>query len=300
MSGSFNSTGILTNGGKACDLDDIESIMNLKILNLSILIIPLSTGKPVFYLRFFGKLLQQFIHPMILSPTASHIAIYLSLEDGYNIIMEYGQYFSEKSEIRNTGLFSTNSGISNSSNEIKRNNENDFKYYYINKDGVRLTVLHSSYLDSLCERRDLSYAYKCLDILAANFYKIPYEEYFADQTMKNFPFYIYEFKIIHCYINNEMKLKDLCKEFQNDNWVANKYNFITHNCQHFSAEVIKILKAERMFDKDKVRMREKEILPNCIIKNLWENEKLSTINTIGRIPVIGLFYDLYYAYPYYQ
>jgi len=55
-----------------------------------------------------------------------------------------------------------------------------------------------------------------------------------------------------------------------------------------------------MFDKDKVRMREKEILPNYIIKNLWENEKLSKINTIGRIPVIGLFYDLYYAYPYYQ
>ena len=106
MSGSFNSTGILTNGGKAYDLDDIESIMNLKILNLSILVIPLSTGRFVFCLRSLGKLLQQFIHPKILSPTASHIAIYLSIENGYNIIMEYGQYCSEKSEIRNTDLFS--------------------------------------------------------------------------------------------------------------------------------------------------------------------------------------------------
>ena len=40
---------------------------------------------------------------------------------------------------------------------------------------------------------------------------------------------------------------------------------MTHNCQHFAAEVIKILKAKRIHDIDKVRTKEKEKLPNCII-----------------------------------
>ena len=34
-------------------------------------------------------------------------------------------------------------------------------------------------------------------------------------------------------------------------------------------------------------------MPNCIISALWDNEKLSVTNTIGRIPIIGVFYVFY-------
>ena len=68
---------------------------------------------------------------------------------------------------------------------------------------------------------------------------------------------------------------------------------MTHNCQNFADEVIKILKAKRIHDIDKVRTKEKEKLPNCIISTLWDNEELSKINTLGRIPIFGYFYDFY-------
>ena len=72
------------------------------------------------------------------------------------------------------------------------------------------------------------------------------------------------------------------------------YNALTHNCQHFGAEIIKILKAERIGEFFKLRTREKLILPNCIINAFWENEELSMANTLGRIPIFGFFYDVGY------
>ena len=41
-------------------------------------------------------------------------------------------------------------------------------------------------------------------------------------------------------------------------------------------------------------MNEKYLLQNCLIKALWENENLSMTNTLGRIPIIGLFHDIVY------
>ena len=35
------------------------------------------------------------------------------------------------------------------------------------------------------------------------------------------------------------------------------------------------------------------VLPNCIISVLWDNEKLSIINIIGRIPIIGMGFDFF-------
>ena len=40
---------------------------------------------------------------------------------------------------------------------------------------------------------------------------------------------------------------------------------------------------------DKVRVAEKFLLPNCIIKALWHNEDLSITNTLRRISVFGFF-----------
>ena len=58
---------------------------------------------------------------------------------------------------------------------------------------------------------------------------------------------------------------------------------------------MKFLKAERINEKDKTRMKEKYALPNCIINALTEKEKISTINKIGRIPIVGLVFDLFIA-----
>ena len=60
-------------------------------------------------------------------------------------------------------------------------------------------------------------------------------------------------------------------------------------CQDFGAEIVKILKAIRINEEDKIRLKEKMILPNCLINALSENENSSTINKIGKIPVFGFF-----------
>ena len=91
---------------------------------------------------------------------------------------------------------------------------------------------------------------------------------------------------------NKITLRELINNFRGKNWEAKDYNVLTHNCQDFANEIIKILKAVRIHDYDKIRTREKGILPNCIISTLWDNEKLSAINTLGRIPVFGLFFDV--------
>ena len=50
-----------------------------------------------------------------------------------------------------------------------------------------------------------------------------------------------------------------------------------------------------MNEKDKIRINEKKALPNCLIKALTNNEESSTINTLGRIPIFGLFFDVFVA-----
>lgn len=85
--------------------------------------------------------MQQGIHPAIFSPTLSHIAIQLNLENEYIAILEYGQYYSKESDaIRNTGFFSSSSDSSNSKKQ-PRTVKNNLRYWYINKDGARLTVI---------------------------------------------------------------------------------------------------------------------------------------------------------------
>ena len=65
-----------------------------------------------------------------------------------------------------------------------------------------------------------------------------------------------------------------------------------HNCQIFSKEVIKILKAVRKKAYDKIRIVEKDKIPSVISSQLWRNEKLSITNTLGRIPIFGFFHDI--------
>ena len=95
-----------------------------------------------------------------------------------------------------------------------------------------------------------------------------------------------------CDINNKITLRELCNNFKSGNWSAKSFDVATHNSQTFAAEIIKILKAVRKYEYDKIRTNEKLALPNCLIKALWDNEDLSMTNTLGRIPIFGLFHDL--------
>ena len=97
-----------------------------------------------------------------------------------------------------------------------------------------------------------------------------------------------------------MTLKELTNEFLGDLWEAKKYNLASHNCQDFAVEVVKICEAVRINEEDKIRINEKRALPNCLIEALSKNEGYSKVNSLGRIPIFGLFFDLFAAHKYIQ
>ena len=82
------------------------------------------------------------------------------------------------------------------------------------------------------------------------------------------------------------------QSFKKEKWKAKNYCVLSNNCQEFAAEIIRILKAVRIDERTKVITVEKMILPNKLIKVLWDNEDWSVMNTIGRIPIINFLYDL--------
>ena len=195
MSGKIVSCGTLTNNGRKLSERDIREILDLKIKESSILIIPLKHNSLLSSARLFGRqLIQDFIHPAI-SFTLSHIAIQLTLERDYYIIMEYGPYYSEESEIneiRNSSIFSSFSESLNSSQNPKTQ-FNNLNYYYINKDGARLTIIPIQILDFIEQKfnsvfnfeRPLSnvlnkrslYSSYCLIVLICNHFGISLEQY---------------------------------------------------------------------------------------------------------------------------
>ena len=274
------SSGILANKGYFLD---IQNDLQNKIKNIIIHNIPLSTSNSMTVLKTIGKITSPLIHSAF-TPTLSHIAIQLNLEDSdFIYIIEYGAYFSKDSQ-------------------EPRKDKYTYDYYYINKDGVRISRLSYNNLESYAAYRILS-DFTCSElkvrvnelktkiisgIIAEELYnKTEYEKNLLEKITND----IYR---IECDIKNKITLKELCNNFENENWRAQKYDVITHNSQTFAAEIIKILKAIRMHEADKIRVNEKRILPNCLIKALMNNEDLSLKNTLGRIPIFGLFHDLAY------
>ena len=305
MSGSFTSTGSLNSlrsKNSKISEKEIEKILGLKIIELSIQIIPLKKNSGFSFFRNFGRAIQTFIHPAIISPTLSHIAIQLTLERDYIVIIEYGQYYSEKSKIENTSIFASCSDSLNTS-QNPRTEFNKLTYYYINKDGVRLTIIPIKIiflleLINLYEDMILvgvgglrgRISFFSLSIMICNHYGISFEEFIRKRDKLSS---VKDYRYVECDINNKISLRELCNKFKGPNWEAKNYNVANHNCQDFASEVIKILKAIRIHDKDKVRTMEKYLLPNCIISALWDNEELSAINSIGRIPIIGFGFDFF-------
>ena len=282
MSGSLISTGMLTNEGN--NILDIKDDLDHKIKNIIIHNIPLSTSKSVTALRTIGKFISPLVHSA-LTPTLSHIAIQLNLEaSNYVYIIEYGQYYSKDTCLKN---------------KEPRKSTNKYDYYYINVDGARLTRLTYKHFELLVDFLIFLGKGKAKDNLEEMKPEIIScmiaEEYYGDVKDKTLIQKIYnDFCRVECDIKNKITLRELCDNFKNEKWLAKKYNVATHNCQDFATEIIKILKAVRKNEVDKVRTNEKLFLPNSLIKALWHNEDLSLVNTLGRIPVFGLFYDLGY------
>ena len=266
----------------------LKEMMNLRIKSISIHTIPLSF-EIISVIKNFAKIFFQPIWPSILSPTLSHIAVQLNLENDKDIlIMEYGPYSPEDSAINNK-LSNFSQIIDPSNNHSKKIDKN--KYIYINKDGARIKKIDNKYFKNgnpIYESRD-NISKIVSKIIATDYFGISMEE-LKENIISNF----FEFISIDCDIKNKIFLKDLYEKFKDKKWESKKYDPINHNCQDFATEIIKILEAIRINLKDKLRINETYFLPNCIISALWDNEQLSLINTIGRIPFIGLYFDLLY------
>lgn len=298
MSGSLISTGNLTNDGSK-NLD-IESYLKARIKDLTIHIIPISTSTSFKYFWNITGLLKSIV-PMVINPSLSHVAIQLNLEDSKDVlIIEYGQYLTEESDLTKSIVVS---GSSNSSNEPRKvYNENI--YYYVNKDGVRITIFTYEQLLSMTKSNlnEKNLSTFISQIIASQYYGITWNEYikkqflsFFEDSIGLFPGVI-PFDSVDCDIQNKLSIKELIENFKGEKWLAQKYNVISHNCQDFAQNVIKILKAVRNKKYDKIRIVEKGKLPGKISFQLWKNEKLSITNTLGRIPVFGFFHDLIAKY----
>ena len=286
MSGSYISTGLLTNNG--LNQLSIDKYLNKNIKGLTIHVIPLFTNKIFLNTQIILRFLKFFV-PLIYNPSLSHIAIQLDLENSEDVlIIEYGQYLTE--DYLNKNYISNSSG---SSNNLKRENKNENIYYYINKDGARITIFTAEYL-----KKFESYIsdFVISRLIACQYYKISYEDY-KNFLSKKF-FGELNFVKVTCEVINRITIKELIYHFKEEKWEAKNYIINYHDCQSFASEIIKILKAVRKNEEDKIRCIEKVELPDCIIRSLWKNEPLSLLNTLGRIPIFGFFHDLYKSFKY--
>ena len=290
MSGSVISSGVITYNLEKPS--EINRLNKLKIESLSIQVLPLTTNQIINGLRYIGKLLQPFIHP-IFTPTICHVAIQLNMENNEDIIiMEYGQYYPKvydrnrgfSSFINSVAQFESMASLESINHPFREDAKNTF--WYINKDGVRLSKVNNDYFNGKDQNKE-KVSDKVKKIIASHHYGLS-----IDDLEKNHLLDITEFYNIDCEIQNKITLEELCECFKGEEWEAYNYNFSSNNCQKFAANVVKILKAVRKYEKDKIRMFEKMVLPNCVIGALWDNEELSLSNTLGRIPVVGFIHDL--------
>ena len=175
MSGQFISSRLLTNNGlKELDINDY---LNSKIKDISIHVIPLPIEKTFSTFQMIGSYIKIFT-PMIINPISlTHVAIQLNLEISEDIlIIEYGNYLTQDNNLKKSQILSSNS--SNSSNE-PRKNENENIYYYINKNGARITIFSSEKLKKI--DKNGYYSNNISDLIsyliASQYYNISHEEF---------------------------------------------------------------------------------------------------------------------------
>ena len=92
-------------------------------------------------------------------------------------------------------------------------------YYFINKDGARLTIYDNSLLSKLdkdfniqsCQRKEISRL--SLTIMASKYYGIKYEEFFIEAKNRDSSRY---YSYIECDIENKINVEDLCNKFKGE------------------------------------------------------------------------------------
>ena len=205
MSGLFKSTGMLTNEG--IENLDIHEYLNSVIEDLVIHVIPLSTSTSISNLRIIGGFAKTFI-PSIYHPSLTHIAIQLNLKDCKDVfIIEYGQYLTQNSG-RNKSIFDNFS----SSKETRTSNNDNF-YYYINKDGARITRFEDNYLKNYNET---NVPKLITNLIACQHYQISYSELLSKNDKDEFRFeeMYNNFYRVECYVKNKIKFKELIEYFE--------------------------------------------------------------------------------------
>ena len=227
-----------------------QKLYAIKIKDIVIHSVPLPTNKTGNFISSVGNFFKKITS---LSPTLTHIAIQLNMENNTYIIIEFGQYFPEKNDEKPNFLYT---------------NPFDFtpkeEFFFINKDGARFfNVNKNNYKKYLKED---SFEYVISLIIASQQYGLTIDEIKNQKLDEN------KDKFYHCIcdIKNKMSLGELCENFKNEKWEAKGYSLTLHNCQTFGDEVIKILNACR---KDKNNKTDKKILPHSIISTLNSNEK---------------------------
>ena len=209
MSGSFKSTGMLTNDG--LKLLKISYYLNKKIKGLTIHIIPLSLDKKINVIRGISTVIKM-ITPVFYNPSLTHVAIQIFLEDCDDIlILEYGQYYSEDSDL-NKSIFSSSF---NSINEPRENNDENI-YYYINKDGARITVFTFDYLNKFENIKNLKYNFLIsnfiTNLIKCQHYKISYSDFKKNRA--NYDNFGNSFERVDCNVINKITVNELIEYFK--------------------------------------------------------------------------------------
>ena len=270
MLGKYFSFGNLYNKGEI-NLNK-EYFFKLKIEDAVLIKMDLINNK------VFGKLIdmakEYFINlylPFLNTPKIAHYALLLNTNSDNVIIIEYGQYLNINSEKKSTGIFGS------CSNSKCRETEDNNIYYYLLNDGARFYEIKKN----KCEDWD-----KTIGIIACNYYGITLDQFmrFTDHI---------NFQTFDLCVNNKITLGELVNSFVNEvNWNAKDYNLF-HNCQHFVAKCINILKLTRNRAHNKKRVEEILYFPPCILKAFYDSEGWDRENTfkriMQRIPIIGSF-----------
>lgn len=299
MSGSSGrssaSSGVLTNNGSI--LLNLDKYKNFIIKDIILHVIPLSLSKATGNLRTAVGIIKEFI-PCITYPSLTHMAAQINLKNCNDILfIEYGEYFTKKSDLIKESKFASSSSFDKQPRKIL----DKFLYYYINDDGARITVItednikeyyqtNDAYTFSNEEKElsDLNIPRLVTRIIASQHYgieKLP--DHFELKGSFN------NFYRVECNIKNEITLDKFIMHFKNEKWLAKKYNVAFHNCQDFVCEIIHFLEATRRNEIDRIRIKEKLLLPNCVVNSFIWNEGLTRINVLGRIPIFGYFHDWY-------
>jgi hypothetical protein len=124
---------------------------------------------------------------------------------------------------------------------------------------------------------------------------IPMEYWEFHDKITNNGNYSYSDKTIDTYINNKMTLGNLFERISKEMSIKfDDYNVADNNCQDFIAYVIKLLKAVRI-DKTESKLHNfaKLRIPPKILEALEDNENYQILTTLGKIPIIGVWTDLF-------